>query len=436
MKKILHSFGYLVLGVALGISVAAGPGVLAKPETELEGLPLEQLRHFAEVYARIKNDYVETISDETLLQGAIRGMLSSLDPHSAYLSPQDSSGMRERITGQFGGLGIEIGMEDGFVKVIAPIDDTPAQRAGIKSGDLIIRLDETSIKGLSLSEAVDLMRGEPGTEIELTVMRDGRDEPLSFTLTRAVISVRSVRHEMLEPGYGYVRISQFQSQTPKHLRDSVQALTAEHGGVLNGLIVDLRNNPGGVLSAAIGVADAFLEDGLIVYTQGRGEADDFRYNASSGDIAEGSPLVVMVNAGSASASEIVAGAVQDHDRGVILGTRTFGKGSVQTIQQLNQGGALKLTTARYYTPDGRSIQAEGIVPDIEVDERLRLARDESGGSDRLTEADLLNHLENDAPEDGASEASAAGSALETLSGDFQLYEALSLLKGYNVFGRR
>jgi len=397
-------------------------------------LPLEQLRTFSDVFARIKRNYVEDVSDEDLLEHAIRGMLSGLDPHSSYLNTEQFQELRIGTSGEFGGLGIEVGMEDGFVKVVSPIDDTPAARAGMQSGDLIIRLDDKPVKGLALNDAVKLMRGKPGSDIELTVVREGEDRPLKITLTRAVIQVTSVRHRILEDGYGYVRVSHFQTKTPTDMIKAIETMQTE--GTLNGLVLDLRNNPGGVLSAAVGISDAFLNDGLIVYTDGREDDSRLRYSASRGDILDSAPLVILVNGGSASASEIVAGAMQDHGRGVVMGSKTFGKGSVQTIQNLPNGGAVKLTTARYYTPSGRSIQAQGIAPDI-VTGNLRVAKREDSGIEPITESSLSGHLSNgsdaDAKEtDNAEDATPANLAED----DYQLNEALNLLKGLAILSKR
>lgn len=421
------------LGLVIGVSLTLGHGVFATRDGEINSVPLEDLRTFTDVLARIKSDYVEEISDTKLLEDAVRGMLSGLDPHSAYLNEEEFKELQIGTTGEFGGLGIEVGMEDGFVKVIAPIDDTPAERAGIKAGDLIIRLDERPVKGMTLNEAVKLMRGKPGSEIVLTVVREGEDKPLKISIERDVIRVKSVKSRLLEDGYGYVRITNFQSKTTSDLISAIERLKKESGG-LSGLILDLRNNPGGVLNGAVGVSNAFLEDGLIVYTEGRVEDSKLKYSATPGDVVEGTPLVVLVNGGSASASEIVAGAMQDHGRAIIMGTRTFGKGSVQTIQELNNGGAVKLTTARYYTPKGRSIQAEGIEPDIVLD-TVKIASLEKDAVERVKEADLSGHLENghDSSKKGAGNAEGEDTTDDDLArSDYQLYEALNLLKGLTI----
>jgi carboxyl-terminal processing protease len=365
-------------------------------------------------------------------------MLSGLDPHSAYLDADAYRDLQVGTTGEFGGLGIEVGMEDGFVKVITPIDDTPAQRAGVKAGDLVIRLDEKPVKGMTLQEAVNIMRGKVGTSITLTIIREGEEKPLKITIVRDIIKVKSVRYRTLEPGFAYVRISQFQSPTGENLLDAIEELKAENGGNLKGLVLDLRNNPGGVLNAAVDVSDAFLEEGLIVYTEGRIANARMQFSATPDQVLNGAPLVVLVNGGSASASEIVAGALQDHKRAVILGTQTFGKGSVQTIQPLNNETALKLTTARYFTPSGRSIQAEGIMPDITLDP-LQVTKGESPMVESLKEADLSRHLENgngkvNGQADDKTEAEDKTSLAQT---DYQLYEALNILKGMVILqGRR
>ncbi len=436
MKSLFRSMPVLAFGALLGASLTLGEGVLAG-KNETETLPLEDLRTFTEIFAKIKNDYVEPIEDKTLLENAIRGMLAGLDPHSAYLVPDDYKELQAGTSGEFGGLGIEVGMEDGFVKVISPIDDTPAHRAGVKAGDLVIRLDDTPVKGMALSDAVKIMRGKPGTDIVLTIVRDGEDRPLNITITRDIIRVTSVKSRMLDPGYGYVRISQFQSRTGDNLREALEKLEKEAQGPLKGLVLDLRNNPGGVLSAAVSVSDAFIKEGIIVYTEGRLDDAKLKFNAKPTDILDGAPLVVLVNGGSASASEIVAGALQDHQRAIIMGQKTFGKGSVQTILPMDNGSALKLTTAKYYTPSGTSIQATGIAPDIEL-ENLKIA--ESAGSSRIKEADLARHLEGDGErkKDGAKagdkgkDGKADKSAIPLAKRDYGVYEALNLLKGLAI----
>jgi carboxyl-terminal processing protease len=403
-------------------------------------LPVQELRLFSEVLGIIRQNYVEPVSDGDLLKNAIRGMLSGLDPHSAYLEGDEFQELKEGTSGEFGGLGIEVGMEDGFVKVVSPIDDTPAQKAGIRAGDLIIRIDDTAVKGLTLNEAVKLMRGAPGTDITLTIVREGVERPLQIKLTRAVIKVNSVRSRTLEPGYGYLRVSQFQMDTGRKLREAVNTLKEKNSGALKGLVLDLRNNPGGVLTAAVSVADAFLSDGLIVYTEGRGPEAEQRFSATPGDILDGVPIVVLVNAGSASASEIVAGALQDNGRAIIMGERTFGKGSVQTILPISETAALKLTTARYFTPNGRSIQAEGIEPDVPL-ERMQLTAVEQSFQP-LGERDLARHLNNPNGKAKSVDSKAANQPVadsdeaNLAKADFGVHEALNLLKALNIIQTR
>jgi carboxyl-terminal processing protease len=381
------------LGAMLGGLVAVGGNALAERDAgELNTIPFEGLKTFSEVYGRIRQDYVEPVSDSKLLEDAIRGMLSGLDPHSSYLDQEQYNELKVGTTGQFGGLGIEVGMENGFVKVISPIDDTPAQKAGVKAGDLIIRLDDKPVKGMSLNDAVKSMRGEPGTDIVLTVVREGVEQPLKIKITRDVIKVKSIKSRSLEDGYGYVRITSFQAKTGENMIEAISDL--RKNGDLKGLVLDLRNNPGGVLNAAVSVSDAFLESGLVVYTDGRIEDAKMKFSATPGDILKGAPIVVLINAGSASASEIVAGALQDHKRAIIMGEKTFGKGSVQTILPTSNGGAVKLTTARYYTPSGRSIQAEGITPDVPIS-KVKLEAVAQSEFGPIKESDLANHLTND-----------------------------------------
>jgi carboxyl-terminal processing protease len=436
----------LVLSIALLAGGAAGRVSAAQAESA-GALPLDDLRTFAEVYGRIKDDYVEGVQDRTLLESAIRGMLSGLDPHSAYLDREEYRDLQVGTSGEFGGLGIEVGMDEGFVKVIAPIDDTPAQRAGLQAGDTIVRIDDKPVKGLSLNEAVNLMRGKPGTEIRLSIVRSGEGRPFEVTLERDVIHVA--------PGYGYVRISHFQARTTDDLLSAISALKKDNQGALKGLVLDLRNNPGGVLNAAVGVSDAFITDGLIVYTKGRLEDSKLQFKAGPDDVLSGAPLVVLVNGGSASASEIVAGALQDQKRALIMGTQTFGKGSVQTIVPIDDTTALKLTTARYYTPSGRSIQAQGIVPDIKL-ERGEFKPILEPELNPLKEADLTNHLDGSGSDgtnvkpadgkpdsdkeadggkkpDGGNKTEAPAKAL--VAEDYQLAEALNMLKGLNILGR-
>ncbi len=443
MKSFMQRFSILIVGLVLGVSLTIGHSVFAERNSPKSPLPLRELRAFTEVFEKIKTDYVEPVGDTDLLENAIRGMLSGLDPHSNYLDPDAFKDLQVGTSGEFGGLGIEVGMEDGFVKVIAPIDDTPAQRAGVQAGDLIIRINDTPVKGLTLTESVNLMRGKPGTDITLSIVREGEDKPLKLTITRAIIEVKGVRSRTLEPGFGYVRITQFQTRTGENLVEVLSELKKENDGALKGMVLDLRNNPGGVLGAAVSVSDTFLENGLIVYTEGRVKDSQLKFKATPTDMLKGAPLVVLVNAGSASASEIVAGALQDHQRAIVMGEKTFGKGSVQTILPMNNGSALKLTTARYYTPSGRSIQAEGIIPDIEL-ENVQVAAAEPPAFDRIKEADLSGHLENGNGNGGEQAATgnnndAEDQAVEEennlATSDYQLYEALNLLKGLAIFSK-
>ncbi len=417
-----------LLGLVLGIQMAAGQNEPPPPKGE-QGLPLNELRAFTEVFAKIKSDYVEEIGDKTLLESAIRGMLSGLDPHSAYLDPEAYQDLQEGTTGEFGGLGIEVGLEDGFVKVIAPIDDTPAQKAGIKAGDLIVRIDDTPVKDLSLNDAVKMMRGKPGTEIVLTIVREGQKNPLRIPITRAIIKVQSVKHRTLEPHLGYLRISHFQSHTGEDLDEAIAQLKKANGGELKGLVLDLRNNPGGILGSAVAVADAFLEQGLIVYTKGRAPESELQFNARPPDLLKSAPLVVLVNGGSASASEIVAGALQDRKRAVIMGSKTFGKGSVQTILPMNNNAALKLTTALYYTPSGRSIQAEGIGPDIVLDKVKITSVEKTGLEEEIKEAHLSRHLANGEAKTKNEAADLKKESASLAATDYELHEAINLLKG-------
>jgi len=436
MKKPFSKIMMLGVGAALGFSVAIAVNAVAERDSSgVDALPLQELRTFTDVLARIKSDYVDDVEDSKLFDSAIRGMLSGLDPHSSYLDAEEFQQLQEGTSGTFGGLGIEVGMEDGFVKVIAPIDDTPAQRAGLERGDMIIRLDGESTQGITLTDAVKKMRGKPGTEIVITVVREGVERPFDVTIERDIIRVRSVRAHIMEPGYGYVRITQFQSGTVDQLGQAMNELRKENGGPLDGIVLDLRNNPGGVLQGAVGVADAFLDKGLIVYTDGRIKDADMRFNARPGDMLDGAPIVVLVNGGSASASEIVAGALQDERRALIAGERTFGKGSVQSIQELTSGGAIKLTTARYYTPKGRSIQAEGIEPDVLITP-LRVSRDED--RPRFDESSLSGHLSNEHRKaDHERKRMAVDRDGNPLAeSDYMLYESLNLLKGMVIVSRR
>ena len=425
------------LSVMLMVGMLSPLALHADEDEQGNSLPLQQLRTFADIFGRIKANYVEPVDDQVLLEYAIRGMVSGLDPHSNYLDSEDYKDLQVGTKGEFGGLGIEVGMEDGFVKVIAPIDDTPAARAGVRSGDLIVRLDDTPVKGLSLNEAVALMRGKPGTPLELTIIRKGVEKPIKITVTRDIIRVASVKSRLLDERFAYLRISQFQTNTARDMLKVLDRLRKEAEGDLLGMVLDLRNNPGGVLNAAVSVSDAFLESGLIVYTEGRETDSQLRFEAAPDDVLDGAPIVVLVNEGSASASEIVAGALQDHHRAVIMGSRTFGKGSVQTIIPISDTSAVKLTTARYYTPSGRSIQAEGITPDIELED-VTLSKVEKSRVKPIKESNLSGHLENGNSEKTADPEQVQGDKEQdsVAAKDYQLGEALNLLKGLSILSAK
>ena len=460
MRNKLQQAGLIVLGLVAGIFISLNFSAIAQKEAS--ALPIEELRTFADVFNAIKTGYVEPVEDKKLITQAISGMLTGLDPHSQYLDADAFMDLQVNTQGEFGGLGIEVGMEDGFVKVISPIEDTPAYRAGIKAGDLIVKLDDTPVKGMNLSDAVKRMRGKPKTQITLTIARKGEDKPIIVVITREVIKVQSVKSKVVEPGFAYVRLTQFQEDTANKLADHLGKIWKQ--GPVKGLVLDLRNDPGGLLHGAVGVSAAFLPPKVLVTsTDGRTEDAKRKYVASPEDYLRGTrvdflkdlppgvktvPMVVLVNGGSASASEIVAGALQDHKRAVVMGTQTFGKGSVQTILPLTSNTAIKLTTARYYTPSGRSIQAKGIVPDIVVEET---ANGSSGP--RLREADLERHLENDkekdkeaAPPKPQTKAPTKGKPAKdepeeedkpprfeiASKNDYQLNQALNLLKGLQI----
>lgn len=451
----------LTAGVVLGASITLTHGVWAERQAALSAQAQQiqdrdDLRGFVEVLNKVKADYVEPIDDKTLLQNAMRGMLSGLDPHSAYMDKEEFKDMNVVTTGKFGGLGIEVQMQGGLVRVVSPIDDTPAAKAGIKPGDLIVKIDDAPVQGMSINDAVNKMRGEPGTKVKLIVVRDATPQPLTFDLKRDVIKVASVRGRMLEPGYAYIRISQFQTDTGKAFDDLLTKLKKQSGGELKGLVLDLRNNPGGVLNAAVDVSDALLEKGPIVSIRGRDAESNHEFDATPGDDLDGKPLVVLVNGGSASAAEIVAGALQDQHRGILVGTKTFGKGSVQTIIPLQNEDAIKITTARYYTPSGRSIQAEGITPDVALQPVKVSKLDQPDGDGFIKEADLKGRLDNpnakpgdkslqpkegDKPESGDQSKAGEGNPKpqdaakgdgDLQLSDYELFEALNLLKGLAI----
>lgn len=396
----------------------------AEQSSDVESL--DALRAFIEVYEHIKGEYVEEIDDQTLLNDAINGMLTKLDPHSGYLKPRDVSSLRDSTSGSFGGIGIEMDVIDGLIEVIAPIDDSPASRAGILAKDIITHVDEEPVRDISLQEAIEILRGPLGSAVTLGILREveGQPQEVTVSLERAVIRVTSVKHEMLPHGIGYLRISQFQNRTGPDLIKAISNFQSQ--GEFNGLILDLRNNPGGVLSAAIEVTDAFINEGLIVSTKGRDEFLDSKYEATNETVLADQPIVVLINGGSASAAEIVAGALQDHERAVLIGTPSFGKGSVQTILALENKYALKLTTALYYTPNGRSIQATGIQPTIQVSEGEALIETDT----RIREADLPKHLENASEQSGSSDK-----IVDRLTEDNQLLHAYNLLRGSQLLIR-
>lgn len=411
--------------VTLGGLVFAA--VQEKPVEAASSETYRQLNLFGDVFERVRSDYVEETEDAELIESAINGMLSALDPHSSYLNPKHYRDMQVQTRGEFGGLGIEVTMEEGLVKVVTPIDDTPAARAGLRPGDFITHLEGTPILGMTLSEAVSKMRGPINSKIGLTIARPGREEPFDVSIVRDTITIDSVRHRT-EGNIGYIRITTFNERTDRGLEKAIAAFDSKSSGKIVGYVVDLRNNPGGLLDQAISVSDAFLEKGEVVSTRGRHPEDTQRYNARNGDMTQGKPIIVLINGGSASASEIVAGALQDHRRAVVLGTRSFGKGSVQTIIPLGSDGAIRLTTARYFTPAGRSIQAKGISPDIIVEQP------NPDGKEVLTrsEADLPGHLSGENEDDAESPSEFSGSAAivpKDAEDDHQLQYAMGLLRG-------
>lgn len=428
----------LLLTSTLIILLSSG-ALLAETEVDAEiaektPIPLAQIRTFAEVFTRIKLNYVEPISDDQLLEYAIEGMLNGLDPHSVYLKGERYDDLNEGTTGAFSGLGMEVIMEDGFVKVVAPIDDTPAAEAGIRTGDLIIRMDGKTVTGLSLSEATERMRGKTGTKITITILRESEPDPFDVELTRAVVRLNSIKQKRLSDSIGYIRVTQFQMASAENFRKELKKLRESDG--FEGLILDLRNNPGGLLTSAISIADVFIDEGLIVSTKGRSGTNDQEYKATPSDFIDGKPLVVLINGGSASASEIVAGALQDHGRALVLGTDSFGKGSVQTVLNIDDKEAIKLTTARYYTPSGRSIQASGITPDVIVE--YREFKDREKGFKRIKENDLPGRLDNDSGEKEELEKPTKNQeeAQQLLARDYQLNEAFNLLNGLILFNSK
>ena len=428
----------LVLAAIAALALTLPIGILTAQEKSSS--TYRQLNLFGDVFERVRADYVEEVSDKELIENAINGMLTALDPHSSYLNEKNYRDMQVQTKGEFGGLGIEVTMENGLVKVVSPIDDTPAFRAGIQPQDLITHLDGEQVLGLTLQQAVERMRGKVNTDIRLTIRRKGR-KPFDVTLTRAIIKIRSVRSRIERKNIGYVRITSFNEQTHKGLIKAMEKLRADAEGGLKGIVLDLRNNPGGLLDQAVAVADAFLDKGEIVSTRSRRKENAQRFNARPGDLAKVLPIVVLINGGSASASEIVAGALQDHGRAIIMGTRSFGKGSVQTIVPLPGQGAMRLTTSRYYTPSGRSIQAKGIDPDIVI-EQSKVEPINQGS--RRSEADLRGALTNDNPGDAPKKKDMTAKKDEKKDKkdakakvpDYQLNRAVDLLRGIALFSRK
>lgn len=440
-KRIAAGFTIVITTLALFIGFSSHSFV----DAEAKGSDYESIELFTDVMAIVKKSYVEEVDTKKLIYGAINGMLSSLDPHSSFMPPDTYKEMKIDTKGAFGGLGIEITIKDGILTVISPIEDSPAFKAGIKSGDQIFKIDDKFTKDLNINDAVKKMRGIKGTKVVLTIMREGFEKPKEFPLIRDTIQIRSVRSRLLDNGYGYVRIAQFQEKTDEDLGKALKALQDESKGQLSGLILDVRNDPGGLLDQAVKVADHFIESGLIVYTEGREKDSKMQFSAKKGGKEPKYPIVVLINGGSASASEIVAGALQDHKRAIVMGTQSFGKGSVQTIIPLSDDSGLRLTTARYFTPNGRSIQAKGITPDIIV-ERLELPKetDKKEGM-HLREKDLENHFEvdgkdsvtkepkkQDAKEDKKSDKPLSNKPEDNLKSDYQVMRALDLLKGWEI----
>jgi carboxyl-terminal processing protease len=455
MREFWKKAGLIGLGIAAGIMLSLNFSAVANREAPL-GLPLDDLRVLSDVFGKIKTDYVENVSDKKLIREAINGMVAGLDPHSQFLDEEAFKDLQTSTVGRYGGLGIEVNLEDGYVKVITPMDDQPAARAGIQSGDLIYKVDDTLIRGLPLAKAIEKMKGPAGTKAILGVYRKGEAQPLTFTVTREIINVQSVKYKMVEPGYGWIHVRQFQERTGEDLVKALKALYKD--GDLKGLVLDLRDDPGGLLHNAVAVSAAFLpQDVLVVYTDGRIPESKMRLTANREhylrgrggsdylkDVPAGAktvPLTVLINSGSASASEIVAGALQDHKRATLIGQQTFGKGSVQSVLQLGQNIALKLTTARYYTPNGRSIQAKGIEPDFTVDQT---SFDGRRGAIRVREADLNGHLENEKPARDPSSVKTGGPEPEDgmtrgqppvekgSKDDYQLAQAMNYLKGLPI----
>lgn len=437
VKKIYRGVLFTLITSTLSFPIQA-----ASEQEGNQRIPMEDVQRFSNAISLIKKYYVKPVDDKVLFDNAIRGMVSGLDPHSSYLNEDDFKELQTATNGEFGGLGLEVTMEEGVVKVITPLIDTPAFKAGVKSGDYIIKLGATSVQGLELKDAVNLMRGAAGSPIELTILRKGESKPLLFKLVREKIEIKSVKSKLLDNQYGYVRLSQFQALTDKDMEQAITSLKKEAGGQLKGMILDLRNNPGGLLDSAIQISDAFMgaaKDGkqeMIVYTQGRLPGSKFTAMANPGDILNNAPMIVLINNGSASASEIVAGALKDNKRAIILGTRSFGKGSVQTVLPLDDKRGIKLTTALYFTPSGTSIQAKGITPDIIVEEvAVPEGKDPKAHFSGFSEADLSGHIDNANAPGSKKEKKSSADETNLLHQDFQLYAALTILKGMAVTER-
>jgi len=435
MELIKRSLLAATIGILLGLGLGLSPGALAALRQD-DPLPLAEARLLAEVMERIRHDYVDEVDESELLGHAVRGMLAGLDPHSAFLDQQDLEELQVTAEGAYSGVGLEVVEQDGRIVVVTPIDGSPAARAGVMPGDVIVRVDGHPLVDAGVDDGVDLIRGPLGTDVTITVLREGVDAPLDFTLTRAEVEIVSARGQLVEPGIGYLRLAQFSDNTGAQLAAALARLVDRNGGPLSGVVLDLRNNPGGLLDAAVEVSDLFMDGGLVVSAVGRAERSSFSLDAGPGDALAGAPLLVLVNEGTASASEIVAGALQDHGRAVIAGHTTFGKGSVQTIMPLSGGTAIKLTTSRYFTPSGRSIQASGIVPDVVLERVQQLAVDDHGV---VRESDLAGHLE--AGDVGAPSASTSGDCGSEdggrclLARDSELYQAVNLLKAMRLARR-
>ncbi|MEM1243340.1 MAG: S41 family peptidase [Pseudomonadota bacterium] len=437
-KPLSLAVGIITLFFVTTISVDAASVRATQTQPQTNKIPIKDVKRFTTAISQIKSYYVEPVSDKELFQNAIRGMLEGLDPHSSFLDASEFEELKSATRGEFGGIGIEVTMDDGIIKVVSPIDDTPASKAGIKPGDLIVRIGEVPVKGLTLSDALKKMRGPKGSPIDLTIIRKDEKKPLQFHIVRDVIQIKSIRSKLLAPGYGYIRITHFQMPSAQNLVQSINKLKKQNGGKLKGLLLDLRNNPGGLLDSAVEVSDVFLDskklgqNKKIVFTKTRIPGANYTANATPGDALNGAPLVILINEGSASGAEIVAGALQDHKRALLLGEGTFGKGSVQTVVPLDESTAIKLTTALYYTPKGRSIQALGIKPDIVIDDISVQKGNNSNNFKALKEAHLQGHLENGSNKVKKQNKRVIEEDIDLVYKDYQLHTALNILKGLAV----